>query len=228
MNKTMGSNQSKKSNLSTYEYSKAPNGNINTGAAPVNRSISGQNLHRSPSSPIMACIKPQFNFRDLDNNAPYNGSKRNSSNNNNTNNHHLQMNGSGLNHHVHGKQNSSNLNSSKSSISTNTHSTPSPRTPIKHNQLQAEPRRLQPQPTSRPPVNGQQHKPPVIGRNNSQLGQLSKQFRSNQQKLNNMIKESTDSKQNSYQVNSSKLYKPAAKSLLASNQNQTSLQSNAS
>lgn len=219
----MGSQQSK--NKSTYEYANNinknkhnPNGNINS--IKNNRPISSQHLNRAPSSPLMACIKPQFNFRDLDSTSSSNRNKGSPNYNNGSNN------GSGHNHHVHGKQNSSNLNSSKSSISTNTHSTPSPRTPIKHNQLYAEPRRIQPlQPLSnRPPANGQQQQqqqPPVTKRNqnrNGQIAQLSKQMRTNQQKLNNIIKES-DSNRPSYHL-SSKLYKP--KSLLAANQNQIS------
>lgn len=220
----MGSQQSK--NKSTYEYANTktntnnPNGSMN----PIknNRSISSQHLNRSPSSPLMACIKPQFNFRDLDSNSSSNRNQSSSNCNNGSNN------GNGLNHHVHGKQNSSNLNSSKSSISTNTHSTPSPRTPNRHNQLYAEPRRIQPlqRLSNRPPVNGklqqqQQQQPPVTKRSqnrNGQIAQLSKHMRTNQQKLNNMIKES-DSNRPSYHL-SSKLYKP--KSLLAANQNQIS------
>lgn len=224
----MGSQQSKKSNLSTYEYANHnPNGNINSSNVSMknNRSSSSQHLNRATSSPIMACIKPQFNFRDLDSNS--NGNRNKNSNNNYNGSNRNTNHQNGLNHHVHGKQNSSNLNSSKSSISTNTHSTPSPRTPIKHNQLYAEPRRIQPQPVShRPPVNGQQQQqqqqqPPVTKRSqnrNGQIAQLSNQMRTNQQKLNNIIKES-DSNRPSYHL-SSKLYKP--KSLIAANQNQIS------
>lgn len=185
----MGSNQSKKSNLSTYanDYTNTNhNGTDHTSDSLLRlkrrKSNSSTNLNRSSSSPV---INPKIKAANLEN---Y------------TNNHY--------NRH---QQNSSNLTSSKSSFSTNTYSTPSPRMPLKENFV-TEPKRF----TPRPPNNSEQtnSKPNIIDHN--------KQMRNNQQQLNKIIKQS-DGNQPSYHL-SSKLYKP--KSLIAPNQNVSVLKNN--
>ncbi len=210
----MGTNHSKKpNNMSTYvDYSS--NGQISAESAAESlhrlkrrKSNSNANLNRTPSSPVItAKQKPNFEgFRNLDNNNTLSSYHQPQ--------HH---------HHHHNdrnsfKNNSSNMNSSKSSFSTNTHSTPSPRIPTK----QSEPKRFQTAPQQQVNVVQhrqqlqQHHQPPITKRRNDTIIDLNKQMRNNQKKLSNIIKQS-DSNHPSYHL-SSKLYKP--NSLLAANQN---------
>ena len=168
----MGSNQSKKSSLSTYngnDYNEPSSDSLIR--LKRRKSNSSSNLNRSPSSPV---INPKTKTANLENikNLDYHNNISTHTNINN-------------------QQNSSNLTSSKSSYSTNTYSTPSPRIPLKEN-FETEPKRF----TPRAPSNMIDH---------------NRQMKTNQQQLSKIVKQS-DSNQPSYHLNS-KLYKP--KSLVA-------------
>lgn len=153
------------------------------------KSLSTTNLNR-PSSPVIS-VKPKKNFP----------------------NHNLNEGYINPNHEFNNRKNSSNIDSSKSSISSNTHSTPSPKMPLRQN-FQTKPRRLfndnLMQTDKKNPIQNNSNiykKNPILD--------LNKQMRNNQQKLSKIIKQSDD--QPSYHL-SSKLYKP--NSLIAAKQNQ--------